>query len=119
MKNKLQDVVILSAANGTDYKKEFKVLEPGIYVGVCYYPSAEDHNNPGMVRAIIKNKAGEPIADLVNIRDYRSRETGYLNGCKPIYFEGGQQVTVEIFASQPFAADTDFDFVFVTDAYRQ
>lgn len=115
MKRTLQNTVPVLAANATSFKKVQAVLEPGRYIGVAVYKSAANNNNTGTVRASIQNSAGEYIADLVHIDDYRSRDTAYLQGCKPIRVDGGSQVTITIIAEANFTADTSFDFVFVAD----
>ncbi len=90
--------------------------DEGTIVGCSIYgPATVD--NPGTVRAKIKDNAGREVSMLQNIANYRNRETAYKDGFKPIEAFGGRPMTFEIIADQNFDSDTSYDLVLVYNTY--
>lgn len=110
--NTLEDVLIVKVSNGTRVATDRKQLRSGDIIGVVAYP-ADDTASRGVVRARIQDSTGQDICALQNIKNYRSREAGYIQGCKPLSLKGGQAVTIEIIASEDFTSATSYDFIFI------
>lgn len=109
----IEEVISLTVTNGTSTNFKTKMLGAGKIVGVCAYFSDVSAKNPGFVRASIKDANGYEVSQMQNIENYRSRETEYLKGIKPIPLDGGTEYTVTILASDNFTSGFLADFIFV------
>ena len=75
---------------------------------------AKGGDNPGMVRASIRNQAGEAISESQAIENYRSREAGYFEGYKPLNFMAdGTQHYLTITASEAMVTPFHADLIYI------
>lgn len=107
---RLINIISLTAEIGTSTVSASQSLDSGKIIGVSIYKNGV--NNPGFVRAAIKDNSGTDVVPLHHIDDFRNRETAYGQGYMPLQMEGGKKVTVDIQASANFSANTDFEAVF-------
>lgn len=70
-------------------------------------------NNPGTVRAAVKDKAGDKIAELQHIDIYKIRDVEYKNDGVPLNINGGSPITFEVIATQNFGADFHCDLILI------
>lgn len=71
-------------------------------------------DNPGMIRAGIKNQAQEPLSEMQAIENYRSREACYLEGCKPLNFiADGSAIYLNVLATAAFTTDFHADLILI------
>lgn len=112
---KRREVIIsMKADAGTSSAVGSATLDAGNVIGVIAFSSSrsDNHNNDGMVRAeILVNN--NPVASLQPVDNFRSRSVAYNEDGKPLADIGGYLTVVKINATEPFRADTEFDFVFV------
>jgi predicted RecA/RadA family phage recombinase len=111
MKNTTEEVITVEIANGVNSGSGSLTLPEGKIIGVTAFYNGI--NNPGMVRASIRNNKNFEISKLQHINNYRSREVEYLKDGKPLATTGGQTLKVDVIASQNFTADTEIDFIFI------
>ena len=107
-KNIVVPLVILA---GTNAGKVTVGTESGL-IKRCVIASKEP-NNPGMVRALVKDKAGDKISELQALEIYRSRDVEYAKDGVPLNIEGGSLITYEVIATAIFAADFHSDLVLI------
>jgi hypothetical protein len=70
--------------------------------------------NTGFVTAKISNDSGDIISDATDIRNYRDREAGYVEGKKPLYIEAtGGTYQLDILSTAAWAADFKCQLVLV------
>ncbi|MFY0481659.1 hypothetical protein ACI6PS_03565 [Flavobacterium sp. PLA-1-15] len=100
-------VVPLIIPAGTNSGRVTVGTESGL-IKRCVIASKEP-NNQGMVRALVKDSAGDKIAELQAIEIYRSRDVEYSKDGVPLNIIGGSQITYEVIATE------NFDSVFHSD----
>lgn len=112
MKNTLEFVAPLTVASGSSTNSvDFTPLK-GRVIGCMVY--SKGGANTGMVRVVIKDNAGTEISRLQSIDNYRSRETEYLKGAKPLNIEtGGRTFTYQVIATAVFSTDLVTDLIFI------
>jgi hypothetical protein len=104
-----QVIIELEAkAETTGRKEKAEVPNGRILQGVIFCP--DDLNNPGFVNAAILNGSQDPLSELQDVRNYRSRDTSYMSN-KPLDANGGQYIHFQIQATEYFTADTNFQLV--------
>lgn len=113
----IERVFELTVASGTTGDKTDFFLPEGKILGCMVYKG--DLNNPGYVRASIKNTGGEFISELQHIDNYRSREAAYLDGIKPLQIEGGKTYIFEVLATEQFTGDFMSELIFVYENEKQ
>ncbi|MEE1899583.1 hypothetical protein V1389_14635 [Flavobacterium rakeshii] len=89
MFKKLEEVVELKIPAGSTSNSYSFQPQAGLVIGCVIF-----HNeapNTGMVQASIKTDNGESVSAMSHIENYRSREAGYKEGCKPLYLETGNK----------------------------
>ncbi len=105
----MQEIISMVVKAGTNGNKVHKLIPNGKVVqSVIYTP--EVLNNKGFVRASILDGSESPLSKLQDIRNYRSREAGYFEN-KPLKINGGQNIHLEVIATQNFTADTLVELV--------
>lgn len=105
----MQEVISMVVKAGTNGNKVHKLIPNGKVVqSVIYTPVAL--NNTGFVRASILDGSESPLSKLQDIRNYRSREAGYFQN-KPLFINGGQNIHLEVIATQNFSADTLIELI--------
>lgn len=98
-----------NSANSVD----FGTLK-GHVIGCVIYAKGD---NPGFVRASIKDNAGKEVSRLQSIENYRSRDTSYQKGCKPLNLMAENRTfTLEVQATQPFTTDFYAEVIFIYKA---
>lgn len=103
-----QEVIPLVVETGTTGAKIHQHVPAGrILQAVIFH---NDLNNTGFVRASILDSSLHPLSLPQDVRNYRSRETSYFNN-KPLDAKGGQNIYLEITATEPFSANTNFELV--------
>lgn len=116
--NTSEDIIPIKIAIGVNSTSVSRKIDPGKVVGVVTYYN-KTTNNPGMVRAAIKNSAGTEISKMQPLENYRSRDCEYLKGAKPLNVQGGDSITIDIVATANFTAETQIDFVFIYETQEQ
>ncbi|QEE49611.1 hypothetical protein FUA48_08455 [Flavobacterium alkalisoli] len=112
MFKKQEEIVNLTIASGS--RNNSVTFQPmaGLVIGCVIYTNAAP--NTGFVTAKITNDNGEVISASADIRNYRSREAGYKEGCKPLYFETGNKAyTFEVNSDANFTADFKCQLVLI------
>ena len=103
-----QEVISVTVDNGsTGNKAKVEIPAGRILQGVIFYT---DLNNTGFVRAAILDGSQHPLSQLQDVRNYRSRDTAYLSN-KPLNAKGGQNIYLEIQATEAFSDNTNFELV--------
>lgn len=95
--NTKEEILNISLSVGETIKSESITLIAGRVIGLVVYPNKE-------VRANLSVKAddGTFISKPQHILNYRSRNTCYFDGCKPVDFQTqGKTYYVEIAAAEP------------------
>jgi len=100
---------------GTNSGTNTMRVNPGKIIGVVVYKRFvnQSDSEDKMIRASIKDASGNVISYLQHIDNYRSRDCEYLKGAKPLDIEGGQALTIDIFASDTLNDYAYFDFIFI------
>ena len=108
----IEDIITVTVDRLTTSAIGFETLAPGKIIGVVAYRIGE-LNNPGFVRAAILDNANAEVSKFQHIDNYRSREGEYLKACKPLDIQGGKKYTVKVQATEEFAEETSFEFIFI------
>jgi len=109
-KESIRPIKILAGETGGTV--EFTPPNGHVIGCVIYYP--EIMPNQGIVRASIKDVAQQPISEMQDIRNYRSRDCEYLKGVKPLnLMANGSTYTFTIAAKLPMDNDFEADLIFV------
>ena len=84
-----------------------KKLVAGKIVGVVVYNTNIEKAN-GQVENLeiqIKQQNSTKVVELQPIKNLRSREAAYSDSFVPVDFEGGQEITIDIYNRVPFQND--------------
>lgn len=112
MIKKQEDIVNLTIANGQNFGSISFQPMAGLVIGCAIFTN--NAPNEGFVNAKISSDTGETVSASQDIRNYRSREAGYKEGLKPLYFETGNKMyTFEVSSDQIFTADFKCQLVLV------
>lgn len=105
----MQEIISMVVKAGTNGNKVHKLIPNGkVIQSVIFTPT--NLNNTGFVRASILDGSESPLSKLQDIRNYRSRETGYFQN-KPLLINGGQNIHLEVIATEIFSEDTNIELV--------
>lgn len=96
MLKKLEEVVNLEIpAGGAPFASERFTPQAGLVIGCVVFTN--NASTDGTIVAKITTDSGDVISPATDIRNYRSREAGYKEGCKPLYFEtNGRTLVFEV-----------------------
>ncbi|WP_330442038.1 hypothetical protein [Flavobacterium sp. C4GT6] len=112
MLKKQEEIVNLTIAGGSQFGSISFQPMAGLVIGCVIYTNGA--TNPGFVTAKITDQNGEAVSAPADIRNYRSREAGYKEGCKPLYFETGKKMyEFEVNSDQPFESDFKCQLVLI------
>lgn len=115
MKTYEQVVPVTVLTGTTGQVSNLTNLPPGKIIAVAAFFRDYSGINPGFVRASIKDVTGFEVSQMQSISNYRDRESGYLEGKKPLQLDGGSPITVTVQATAAFTSNFLVDFVFVYD----
>lgn len=111
IKNTQESIAALTILTGASANSiDFTPLKGHVIGCVIFYKG----DNPGYVRAVVKDSAGTEISRLQSIDNYRSRDASYLKGCKPLnIMTENRTFTFEVIATQPFSTDFLGELIFI------
>jgi len=88
--------------------------EAGKIIGCVAYPRDEnDLKNTDFVNVSLQDNNGGFLSKSQDIRNYRSRNSEYTTGCKPLNVLGGTQMTLRVESKTPFTDDFAFQFILI------
>ncbi len=100
-----EEVYNIKIAVGQKGNNLFFTPVAGRVIGLLIY---HNKGKDFVANAGVKADDGTYISKMQHIANYRSRETCYFNGCKPVDFQTqGKTYTLEITTDEP-VADKDF-----------
>lgn len=109
----LEDFVTVNIPTGQKSAEITFKPKDGLCIGCAvFHNNTDGSKNAGTVRVKIETDSGEVISPLTDIRNYRSREAGYKESMKPLFFETqGKRYVVTILATENFTEDFTADLV--------
>jgi len=115
MYKKLTETVNLSIASGTASGSFRFTPQSGLIVACTIFTNGVV--SPGFTTAKISNDSGEVISEAQDIRNYRDREAGYLEGKMPLFLEAkGQTFILDVMATANFPADFKCQLILIYQA---
>ncbi|MFN3941495.1 MAG: hypothetical protein ACK4K1_02520 [Flavobacterium sp.] len=115
-----EEVVKIVIPAGINNREKVSFQPPvGKVVGLLIYTNDKQPRN-GNIRAELREYTGKEISKLQDIRNYRSRESGYFDGCKPVDFDAnGTSLDFEIIADDVFDNDFTAELILIYADTRQ
>ncbi len=109
---KLEEIVNLTIAQGQSAGSVSFTPQAGSVIACAVFTNGAV--NPGFVTAKLSTDSNDIISGASDIRNYRDRDAGYLEGKKPLAFEAGnRQLVFEVNATAAFATDFKCQLVLV------
>lgn len=111
MRNFVDETITFSLVAADTVVSKKVSVQPGQIVAMAAFFTESLFS--GVVRLEVRDNLGKIISKLQNIRNYRDREAGYLEGKKPIYFNGGAEIEFIIISEKPIVTAQTIDLVLV------
>lgn len=109
---KTEEIVNLTIPSGQNYGKKPFTPPQGMIIACAIFTN--DAANTGFQTAKISYDTGDIVSDTQDIRNYRDREAGYIEGKKPLMLDTcGRSFVLEVFATANYAADFQCQLVLV------
>jgi len=110
-KNFVEHVVNVPLAVAATSVTQTSNLPAGQVIAVAAF--FDDSRFNDIVRVSIKDFSGFEVSKMQDIRNLRDREAAYLQGKKPLYLEGGQNISITLQTATAISVASSVDFVFV------
>lgn len=114
--NTIEEIINVTLSVG-ETRKSVSITPPaGRVIGVVAYPNKDVAAN-----AAIKSDDGQFVSKPQHIKNYRSREACYFDGCKPVDFDTkGRTYFVEVTTDKAIENEAyELQFVFIYEDTRQ
>lgn len=120
MENTKEHIQVLTVEAGENGAEVTFKPEAGKIIGCVAFPREQsDLKNPDFVNVSLQDSAGVFLSKQQDIRNYRSRDAKYSEGCKPLNVEGGNQMTLRVHSKTAFTADFSFQFILVYENQKE
>ena len=119
MQNTKEHIQVITVKDGDNTNEVVFKPEAGKIIGcVAYVKDDSDLGNSDFVNLSLQDHDGQYLSKMQDVRNYRSRDAKYSEGCKPLNVEGGNNMTLRVASKQPFSKDFTLQFILVYENER-